>query len=490
MQQNQNIFNSSYSKRIRTYMKSCSEDISETNLSMQYQILICMSVLYVVLIAAALLILRNFRIHPVYYTLLPVFIIFGALNYYLKNSSKINSKLIKLECISFYVLFFICIILTDIIPYKTTKASLFPIVIVSFSALYIDYYPIYIILELALFTFYCICDITWKIPEIAMSDIFDGFAGMVVSLVTAYIVLGIRAKQGKLTSELKEKTSTDFLTGLLNKATCEQMVSEYINRKSDDNTCALIVIDIDNFKSVNDKLGHEVGDAFLTHVGRILTHTFRTNDIIGRVGGDEFMILVRRIPANETILNKRCEQILKSISDYKSDKGWNFSCSIGVVIDKGIHSYEELNRMADDCLYLAKAKGKDCYVKWSASGNKYDKSLKLLLISSNNEKETDAMVNMFKYDYDDIIVSDNAIETVNILSQYKDNIKSMILTLEKTETDNIDILKYVKQRPALADVNTVVVTNDNAINLEAVKIGAIGAFSKPYREENLKKLIG
>lgn len=486
----QNIFDASYSKRIRKYMKSCSEEISETNLSMQYQMIICISVIYIVLLTAAILLLNDFNLHPVYFGMIPILLVFGIIAHVLRNSSKVNSKLIRRECIAFYILLMVEVILTDVIPYRESKSSLIPMVMITFSALYIDYYYVYVFVDLSLLVAYSILVFFWKIPEIAYSDIFDGFSAFIISMVMAYIVLGIRAKQGKITTDLREKSNTDYLTGLLNKEACETTVSEYITRKSPDNICALILIDIDNFKSVNEKLGHNVGDEFLAHVGRILRHTFRTNDIIGRIGGDEFMILVRRIPGNEDILSKRCDQILAAISDYKVEKGWNFSCSIGVTVDKGRHSYEQLVRLTDDALTLAKIRGKDCYVKWNADDKKYEKDTKVLLISSNNTGDAESMIKLFKYDYDDIIVADNANDSLNLLSQHVDNITGIILTLEKSETDNIDMLKFIKHRSAYAHINVVVVTNDNAINLEAVKMGAIGAFSKPFREENLKKLIG
>ena len=93
--------------------------------------------------------------------------------------------------------------------------------------------------------------------------------------------------------QLFQQAHTDSLTGLLNKGTCEKQISEILNHaKSNDVKCALLVIDVDKFKEINDRLGHVEGDKVLRDIARLLEGNLRDADIIGRIGGDEFLVLM------------------------------------------------------------------------------------------------------------------------------------------------------------------------------------------------------
>ena len=86
------------------------------------------------------------------------------------------------------------------------------------------------------------------------------------------------------------KAQTDGLTGLQNRWSCEMQIRAYLNGTEE--PCALIIADIDSFKSVNDAQGHFAGDSVLRELGRVLLSDFRQTDIVSRLGGDEFLILM------------------------------------------------------------------------------------------------------------------------------------------------------------------------------------------------------
>lgn len=106
----------------------------------------------------------------------------------------------------------------------------------------------------------------------------------------------------------KLKSQIDEMTHLFNKITTEKMVtsvlSEFPQKKQ-----ALIVVDIDNFKSVNDILGHKVGDHIICVVAGVLSSLFRNTDIIGRIGGDEFVVLMRNVP-DYNVVTKKAAQLI------------------------------------------------------------------------------------------------------------------------------------------------------------------------------------
>ena len=90
--------------------------------------------------------------------------------------------------------------------------------------------------------------------------------------------------QDLLLEDLRRRASRDALSGLLNRATLEQSIREHLESMTTEETCALFIIDLDNFKQVNDTLGHRAGDQAIRQVGRILSGLFHASDIVGRLG--------------------------------------------------------------------------------------------------------------------------------------------------------------------------------------------------------------
>ncbi|MBQ9458590.1 MAG: diguanylate cyclase [Oscillospiraceae bacterium] len=166
-----------------------------------------------------------------------------------------------------------------------------------------------------------------------------------------------------LVRKLEQKSTVDSLTGLLNKDAFEQKAKGYLASREPDEACSLLIVDFDDFKTVNDEHGHQVGDEVLRGCGRILRSCFRGHDIIGRIGGDEFMVLLCGAVADVSLM-ERCGRINALLRMLRAGNAVGFSCSIGIVSDRIGASFEELYRLADDALYEAKAMGKARTVQW------------------------------------------------------------------------------------------------------------------------------
>ena len=152
-------------------------------------------------------------------------------------------------------------------------------------------------------------------------------------LVTA-IILRLRCKDNYDKLTYRRLSMTDSLTGVLNKSTALTQIGRYLLTRIDNTHCALLIIDLDNFKKVNDKYGHQVGDRLLNQVGEILHEAFRGNDIVGRFGGDEFVVLMKNVFDDE-IIERKCEEILKLLESLTLDEeNFKISCSMGAVIAK------------------------------------------------------------------------------------------------------------------------------------------------------------
>ena len=164
--------------------------------------------------------------------------------------------------------------------------------------------------------------------------------------------------------ELQHSAEHDVLTGFLNKVATQRNIEKYLSKlTSEDLPPAFIIIDADGFKAINDSFGHLFGDGVLTDMGLAIRSVFRQKDIIGRIGGDEFVVLFVDTPSKE-VLEKRCKELLKDLNrNYENNNvSLPFSVSIGIALypEHGT-TYVDLFKRADRALYESKANGKNCY---------------------------------------------------------------------------------------------------------------------------------
>ncbi len=168
-------------------------------------------------------------------------------------------------------------------------------------------------------------------------------------------------KQHAQIAELSEKARKDQLTGLFNKVTTESMIKETLMYSVEGIKHALIIVDVDNFKNVNDKLGHLYGDTVLKLLASGLKPLFRSDDVIGRVGGDEFFVFLKNYKSLD-ILYDKAKEIGKLFRRTCTENGnsVNISASLGISLypEHGT-DFDTLYRCADAALYTTKERGKD-----------------------------------------------------------------------------------------------------------------------------------
>lgn len=186
---------------------------------------------------------------------------------------------------------------------------------------------------------------------------------LVIVIFVAVILavsLGVYINYKKQNKKLEAKAETDSLTGLLNKMATEQKIRQYIKNYPDEKGI-LCIFDIDNFKSINDTKGHAFGDEVLRAIGFKLQSQFRANDILGRTGGDEFMIFVKHLN-DDLLIQKEAEKIRKLFHGFKvgeySKSSVTLSIGAAIFIQDG-KDFEGLYKAADSALYKAKRHGKN-----------------------------------------------------------------------------------------------------------------------------------
>lgn len=157
----------------------------------------------------------------------------------------------------------------------------------------------------------------------------------------------------------------DSATGLYNKRAIAEIAMELIE-KANENPVYLCVIDVDDFKDINDTYGHMAGDDIIAKAAEVLSLTVAERGHVGRFGGDEFLLVADGIESEEELINM-FKTIRKNVA-WQCDalyKGASITMSIGIAeYPKDAGDYEALFQVADKCVYLAKAKGKNRFIKY------------------------------------------------------------------------------------------------------------------------------
>jgi diguanylate cyclase (GGDEF)-like protein len=177
----------------------------------------------------------------------------------------------------------------------------------------------------------------------------------------------------ELEQKLTQLAFHDPLTGLANRARFAERVIEALNNaKAEDRTCAVLFIDLDDFKTVNDTLGHEAGDQLLQAVAERITNCLRPCDQPARLGGDEFAVIIE-----DALSAHAAERVAARITDALRLPITVNGCdlytraSIGIATSQDVNSADEMLRNADLAMYMAKADGKGRY-RWFRSSMRAD----------------------------------------------------------------------------------------------------------------------
>ena len=232
------------------------------------------------------------------------------------------------------------------------------------------------------------------------------------------IVINIDAEK-QAERALQDRAERDSLTKLLNKDAGRKQAEEYFSRFPEGVSSAMFIIDLDNFKQVNDRYGHLFGDSVLTRAAREIKKLFRNQDIVSRIGGDEFLVLMRGV-ADRNLVESRCQRLLSIFQSIFNDQNYKLpmSCSIGIALSpEHGRSYYELFNKADQALYWAKAKGKNNFVIYNEENEKlYYHNAKASAVNNRIDSDEEpglADDNLVRYAFQRLYASKNVEKSVN-----------------------------------------------------------------------------
>jgi len=179
--------------------------------------------------------------------------------------------------------------------------------------------------------------------------------------IEAYMTHYYKRKQYAYSRELLRLSTTDSLTSIYNRGKFNEELNkwiDYCNRY--DNPLSLTIIDIDNFKDINDNYGHLIGDSVIKNITLIIKNSIRISDVFARWGGDEFVILLPNTNVEQAI--EMMERIRMSIQKNKCYEEENITCSFGLTELRKNENAESMTQRADKFLYEAKECGKNAVV--------------------------------------------------------------------------------------------------------------------------------
>lgn len=173
--------------------------------------------------------------------------------------------------------------------------------------------------------------------------------------VKAFIVYNDIDRQRSELERLARLASRDSLTNILNRKALEDRITERLESAESGELSALYIVDLDNFKQINDRFGHQAGDETLKNVASALNRTFRSGDIVGRLGGDEFMAFISGVTEPNAVA--RANRLLNELQFMVENA--SLSASVGLALCRGTAKFSELYRGADIALYKSKEMGKN-----------------------------------------------------------------------------------------------------------------------------------
>lgn len=204
----------------------------------------------------------------------------------------------------------------------------------------------------------------WYVAQVRYShqpwELLPYVVDVVITILTTvainrYLYL-TKGKEIENRAHLRRQRDTDGMSRLLTRRAAEELIQ---STTAADGLCAMLILDVDNFKAINDTYGHMVGDEVIRRVADILREVFRQGDCLARLGGDEFLVFLRGI--SQTVVLERLERLMSAFKITGRNEQIGITCSVGGVGELGENLFEFMYRTADAKLYEAKKKGKNQY---------------------------------------------------------------------------------------------------------------------------------
>lgn len=270
-----------------------------------------------------------------------------------------SSNMATALCVAYEVVLFAAIIAIDVPGTPNAPGSFLSMLCVIMPVLFTMPFLLTFALILLAVAAFSVLAAAVKPASVWQYDIFEAVVAVFFALAVDALTTALRIRDYEARMKYKLLSTRDAFSDILNKRACKDSIVRYLNASAPKARCAFLILDLDDFKQINDTAGHLVGDAVLRRVGNMLQEAFRATDIIGRFGGDEFVVLAKGMTSYESV-ERKCRGIHERMAGLLADRGkTDVTCSIGaVLINEQSADYDSVFRQADAALYEAKQEGK------------------------------------------------------------------------------------------------------------------------------------
>lgn len=204
-----------------------------------------------------------------------------------------------------------------------------------------------------------IWNVLFAVPNICLIDPYTEH-------IVAFEIITDITKEKENIIDIERQAEMDGLTGIYNRATTETIIKQKLANPESKN-CLLILLDMDNLKHVNDTYGHAQGDKAIRSIAHCLHKQFRSTDIIGRLGGDEFIVFLPNL-STSTNVNQYLSRMLDKLSEIHigENNEVGIHCSAGCTLGTAlIDTFDIMYKRADLALYYVKRNGKSSFALYT-----------------------------------------------------------------------------------------------------------------------------
>ncbi len=320
--------------------------------------------------------------------------------------------------------------------------------------------------------------------------------------VQTFLLLTDRDEQKRDELRVRARSNTDPLTGLLNRRAFEEQFMELLDQSGPEDMHALIMIDVDGFKRVNDTYGHHFGDRVLVDIAGSLRAMMRGDDLVGRIGGDEYVVCLKNVRESTGFLERRSAFICQALSrQFGTDAAITGSVGLSLYPRDG-HCFDELYQKADRALYYAKHHGKNRYVLYHEGLSGGDTTApsapgwlptpegdgpedthepeRTLLIVDDVEMNRALLGEIFKDDFH-LLFAENGQQCLDILLRSETPISAVLLDLIMPGLSGLTVLERIQNDAFMATIPVIVTSAADEMDygLKAIELGATDFVSKP-----------
>ena len=335
--------------------------------------------------------------------------------------------------------------------------------------------------------------LAFKNPSTYVKDVYMASITLLSSLTGYVIVASFRHETGNAIGRLHYLSSTDALTGLCNKQTFTALCRAYmLARNEKSKGYAMLFFDVDEFKRINDTLGHPFGDKVLSSVARVIQQTFYEKDYLCRFGGDEFVVLMVDVEREEDVRLRLDEFAHRLNTVGRELRMESLTCSVGYSLTaKQPETFEELIARADADLYINKRNSKK-HLRVNEEQPEEIASVpeqlpgrqRRVLIVDDNKLNRILLKRILRLQYD-VLEAENGRDALAVLRLEHEGISAVLLDIVMPDIDGYEVLELMREDDELRRIPVVVTTGqvEAEAEIKALSLGADDFVTKPYRAE-------